>query len=346
MESVSRAARPAAVSMTDVARHAGVSLKTVSRVVNAEQHVSGAVRETVQRAIEELGYQPNGAARALASKRTKRIGMIAASTSFSGPSAILDGVEKAVRQQGYSLALVRTQPDEGYEIQHAIAQLISQGIDGLILSQPVGPDNPGIQGPAGVPLLSIDYPDARHSAGEIVVGTDEVDGARQAVNHLLSLGHRTVWHLGGDPAWAAARQRTRGWRETLEAAGASVPEPVFGDWTAASGYAQMQKMLDAGSPTAVFVANDQMAIGAIHALERSGRSIPGDVSVVGFDDADESAFLHIPLTTIRADFQDTAHQGVLRLIESINGRDEAPRQFTLPVHLVIRESTAPPRNAG
>jgi DNA-binding LacI/PurR family transcriptional regulator len=330
--------------MSDIARHAGVSLKTVSRVVNEEQHVSGAVREIVQKAIAELGYQPNGAARALASKRTRRIGMIAASTSFSGPSAILDGVEKAVRQQGYSLAIVRTQPDEGYEIQHAIAQLISQGIDGLILSEPVDTYDLGIHAPAGVPLLSIDYPDARHSAQEIVVGPDEVDGARQAVNHLLALGHPTVWHVGGDQTWAAARQRARGWREALEAAGAPVPEPVFGDWTAASGYAQMQNLLDGGDPTAVFVANDQMAVGTIHAVERSGRTVPGDVSVVGFDDADESAFLHTPLTTIRADFQETARQGVRRLIQAIDGKDDAPKHFTLPVELVIRESTAPPNN--
>lgn len=127
MESASRERRPAAVSMSDVARLAGVSLKTVSRVVNDEPHVSISVRDVVRVAIEELGYQPNRSARALASKRTRRIGMIAASTALSGPSAILDGVEKAVRQQGYSLAIVRTQPDEGYDIQHAIAQLISRG---------------------------------------------------------------------------------------------------------------------------------------------------------------------------------------------------------------------------
>ena len=346
METANGTRRTASVSMTDVARAAGVSLKTVSRVVNREQHVSSSVRDAVQQAIDELGYQPNGAARALASKKTRRIGMIAASTSLSGPSAILDGVEKAVRQQGYSLALVRTQPDEGYEIQHAMAQLVSQGIDGLILSEPVDTYDLGIHAPAGIPLLSIDFPDQRHSAEEIVVGPDEVDGARQAVRHLLSLGHRTVHHIAGDPAWAAARQRARGWRETLEQEGAPAVEPVFGDWTPASGHAQMLRLLEAGfeagRPTAVFVANDQMAVGAIHAVERSGLSVPGDVSIIGFDDADDSAYLHTPLTTVRADFQETARRGVDRLIQAIEGRDESPRHFTLPVELVIRESAAPP----
>lgn len=342
METATGARRAGSVSMTDVARVAGVSLKTVSRVVNREQHVSSSVRDAVQQAIDELGYSPNGAARALASKKTRRIGMIAASTSLSGPSAILDGVEKAVRQQGYSLALVRTQPDEGYEIQHAMAQLMSQGIDGLILSEPVDTYDLGIHAPAGVPLLSIDFPDRRHSAEEIVVGPDEVDGARQAVSLLLSLGHRTVHHIAGDPAWAAARQRVRGWRETLEAEGAPVVEPVFGDWTPASGYAQMLRLLEAGRPTAVFVANDQMAVGAIHAVERSGLSVPGDVSIIGFDDADDSAYLHTPLTTVRADFQETARRGVDRLIQAIEGRDGSPRHFTLPVELVIRESAAQP----
>ena len=342
METAKGTRRPASVSMTDVARAAGVSLKTVSRVVNREQHVSSSVRDAVQRAIDELGYQPNGAARALASNKTRRIGMIAASTSFSGPSAILDGVEKAVRQHGYSLAMVRTQPDEGYEIQHAMAQLVSQGIDGLILSEPVDTYDLGIHAPAGIPLLSIDFPDHRHSAEEIVVGPDEVDGARQAVRHLLSLGHRTVHHIAGDPSWAAARQRVRGWRQTLEAEGASAVEPVYGDWTPASGYEAMLKLLEAEKPTAVFVANDQMAVGAIHAVERSGLSVPGDVSIVGFDDADDSAYLHTPLTTVRADFQETARRGVDRLIQAIEGRDESPRHFTLPVELVIRESAAPP----
>ena len=138
----------------------------------------------------------------------------------------------------------------------------------------------------------------------------------------------------------------RGWRETLEQEGAPAVEPVFGDWTPASGYAQMLRLLEAGleagRPTAVFVANDQMAVGAIHAVERSGLSVPGDVSIIGFDDADDSAYLHTPLTTVRADFQETARRGVDRLIQAIEGRDESPRHFTLPVELVIRESAAPP----
>jgi DNA-binding LacI/PurR family transcriptional regulator len=330
--------------MSDVARLAGVSLKTVSRVVNGEQHVSSSVRGVVGRAIDELGYRPNGAARALASKRARRIGMIAASTSLSGPSAIMDGIEKAVRQGGYSLALVRTQPDEGYEIQHAIAELLGQGVDGLILSEPVDTYDLGIHAPAGVPLLSIDYPDERHSSQEIVVGPDEVDGARQATEHLLAQGHRTVFHIAGDPAWAAARQRVRGWREALEAAGAAVPEPVYGDWTPASGSQAMQQLLRTEKPTAIFVANDQMAVGAIHAAERSGLAVPGDVSFVGFDDADDSAYLHTPLSTIRADFEESARRGVNRLIQAIEGVDEGPRHFTLPVELVIRETTAPPRS--
>ena len=209
METANGTRRAASVSMTDVARAAGVSLKTVSRVVNREQHVSSSVRDAVQQAIDELGYQPNGAARALASKKTRRIGMIAASTSLSGPSAILDGVEKAVRQQGYSLALVRTQPDEGYEIQHAMAQLVSQGIDGLILSEPVDTYDLGIHAPAGIPLLSIDFPDQRHSAEEIVVGTRR--GGRGAAGGQAPPvpgpphcpPHRRRSRLGGRPAAGA-----------------------------------------------------------------------------------------------------------------------------------------------
>jgi DNA-binding LacI/PurR family transcriptional regulator len=330
------------VSMQDIANRAGVSLKTVSRVVNNEKHVSDAVKTLVLKAIDELDYRPDATARALASRRSRRIGLIAASTTHSGPSAILDGIEKAVRNHGYSLSLVRTRPDEGYEIRDAVQQLLAQGVDGLILSEPVDTYGLDIHVPPGVPLLSLDYPDERHSPSEIVVGPDEVGGAYAATAHLLELGHATVWHIAGHSGWAATTQRIRGWKSALEDAGRPVPEYVHGDWSPASGAAAMEQLLREAKPSCVFAANDLMAIGAIHAIEKAGLTVPGDISVIGFDDIPEAAYLHTPLTTIRQDFEETAAQGVARLVEVIDGGDVAVRHFTTPVEFISRETTSTP----
>lgn len=330
------------VSMQDIADRAGVSLKTVSRVVNNEKHVSDSVRAAVSQAIEELDYHPDATARALASRKSRRIGLIAASTTHSGPSAILDGIEKAVRNQGYSLALVRTRPDEGYEIRDAVRQLLAQGVDGLILSEPVDTYDLDIHVPPGVPLLSLDYPDERHSASEIVVGPDEVGGAYAATSHLLALGHTTVWHIAGDPRWAATTQRIRGWKKALEDAGAPVPNYVHGDWSPASGAEAMQRLLRDEQPSCIFAANDLMAIGAIHAIEQAGLAVPRDISVIGFDDIPEAAYLHTPLSTVRQDFELTASQGVARLIEVIDGGEVAVRHFTTSVEFISRETTSTP----
>lgn len=330
------------VSMQDIANRAGVSLKTVSRVVNNEKHVSESVRAAVSKAIAELDYHPDATARALASRRSRRIGLIAASTTHSGPSAILEGIEQAVRNHGYSLSLVRTRPDEGYEIRDAVSQLVAQGVDGLILSEPVDTYDLDIHIPPGVPLLSLDYPDERHSASEIVVGPDEVGGAYAATAHLLELGHATVHHIAGDQHWSATRQRVRGWKRALQEAGIPAPNHVYGDWSPASGAAAMGKILLESQPSAVFVANDLMAIGAIHAIETAGFTVPGDVSVIGFDDILEAAYLHTPLTTVRQDFEKTASEGVARLIEVIDGGEVAIRHFTTPVELVYRATTSAP----
>lgn len=337
------------VSMTDVARRAGVSQKTVSRVVNGEPHVAEAIRARVQAVIEEMGFRPNAAARALVTRRNQRIGMVTMGSALYGPTSILEGVDAALRGTGYHLSVARTQGGGVADLQAAIDELVTQDVAGLVLSEPIDLGHPELRLPAGLPVLTFDSPTtAEDSAGaegdELVLGADELAGARAAAEHLLVLGHRTVHHVAGTAGWAATARRIAGWRGALADAGISAPPVVHGDWSPRSGYEATTELLRrAGTPvTAVFTANDHMAIGAVRAVEQAGLRVPEDVSVVGFDDAPEAEFLSTPLTTVRQDFAEVTRLAVHRLVGTIEGRPPAERHRLVPTQLVVRESTAPP----
>ncbi|WP_425861011.1 LacI family DNA-binding transcriptional regulator [Arthrobacter sp. TWP1-1] len=330
----------ARVSMMDIARHSGVSQKTVSRVVNGEAHVSPDVKAKVQQSIDELGFRPNAAARALVTQRFKRIGMVTIGTTLFGPTAILSGVEAAAKSAGYFLSVVRTGDGTPAQIQSAIDQLVTQGVDGIILSEPIDVGHPIMDVPMGLPVLSFDQPSSITRDHELVVGLDESAAARSATEHLLALGHETVWHIAGDENWAATRRRIQGWQEALSDAGAAEPAIIYGDWSPASGYAAAQSMLNRPDVTAIFAANDTMAVGAMRAFQLAGLNVPEDVSIVGFDDSPESAFLHTPLTTIRQDFDEVTRLAVHRLIRTIEGHPPTTLHRSVPAQLIIRESTA------
>jgi DNA-binding LacI/PurR family transcriptional regulator len=348
--------------MTDVARRAGVSQKTVSRVVNGEPHVTEAIRARVQTVIDEMGFRPNAAARALVTRRNQRIGMVTMSTSLYGPASILEGVDSALRGSGYYLSVARTQGNSAADLQAAIDELVTQDIAGLVLSEPIDLGHPELRIPNGLPVLSFgssavggsadtspagtspapDSPAGDTRPDELVLGADERAGAMYATDHLLALGHRTVHHLAGSPGWAATARRIAGWRSALADAGAQEPPVLHGDWTPRSGYEAATEMLHHGGVTAIFAANDHMAIGAIRAVERAGLRVPQDVSVVGFDDAPEAEYLSTPLTTVRQDFAEVTRLAVHRLVRTIEGRPPAERHRLVPAQLVIRESAAPP----
>lgn len=351
------------VSMTDVARRAGVSQKTVSRVVNGEPHVADAIRARVQAVIDEMGFRPNAAARALVTRRNPRIGMVTMGTALYGPTSILAGVEAALRATGFHLSVARTQGGGVSDLQAAIDELVAQDIAGLVLSEPIDLGHPELRLPGGLPVLTFDSPTSLAEAvpdvgpgraaapGEkakdrLVLGADELSGARSATEHLLTLGHRTVHHIAGTSGWAATARRIAGWRSALSDAdadpGAPVPDVVHGDWSPRSGYEATTELLARGSVTAIFAANDHMAIGAIRAVEQAGLRVPQDVSVVGFDDAPEAEFLSTPLTTVRQDFAEVTRLAVHRLVHAVEGRPPAERQRLVPTELVVRETTAPP----
>ncbi|MEU5634610.1 LacI family DNA-binding transcriptional regulator [Streptomyces rishiriensis] len=331
----------------DVARLAGVSQKTVSRVFNDEQYVSADVRRRVLEAAEELGYRRNNAARALASGRTRSIGVVTLGTALYGPASLLMGVERVVRDTGYALRVVNTVEGDPAGIAGAVDSLLDQGVDGIVISEPIDEQAAGgdVALRVDVPVLVLGAPSPVAAPTVLTAGDGADLMARVATEHLLGLGHATVHHLAGPQAWYAARDRLDGWRAALTAHGRDVPSVVEGDWSAASGYAAGRELAADGDVTAVFAANDDMAIGLIRALAEAGRRVPHDVSVVGFDDVPVAAYVTPPLTTVPQRFDAVAQEGLKRLVHAIENPDATPLPASdPPVDLVVRASTAPPSN--
>ncbi|WP_406430733.1 LacI family DNA-binding transcriptional regulator [Streptomyces sp. NBC_00631] len=327
----------------DVAQLAGVSRKTVSRVLNNEPYVSDEARRRVLDAAEALGYRLNHAARALASGRTRSIGVVALGTAGYGTASLLVHIEQAVRDAGYALRVVNT-PDGGPEsIAGALESLLEQGVDGVIVSEPFVKGEVSVR--VNVPVLFIGAPPAPAFTASrtlsVSVGAHEL--ARAATEHLLDLGHATVHHLSGPRRWYATTDRIEGWRAALAARGAHEPPLLNGDWSAASGYAAGRALASDRTVTAVFAAGDEMAIGLIHALREAGRRVPEDISVVGFDGNPVFAYVSPPLTTARQPFEAAAAEGIRLLVHAIEQPDSEPAPASdPPVELVVRGSTAPP----
>ncbi|KQX67328.1 LacI family DNA-binding transcriptional regulator [Streptomyces sp. Root1310] len=328
----------------DVAQLAGVSQKTVSRVMNGEQYVSDDVRRRVLEAAEELGYRLNHAARALASGRTRSIGVVTLGTALYGPASLLMGVERTVRDTGYALRVVNTLEGDPSGVAGAVDSLLDQGVDGIVISEPIDEVNGAeLSVRVDVPVLVLGAPPPFAASRVVTAGLVSHRQARAATEHLLGLGHPTVHHLAGPRRWFAARDRLEGWRATLAAHGRREPPVITGDWSAASGYAAGRRLAADDSVTAVFAANDDMAIGLIRALLEAGRRIPEDISVVGLDDVPVAAYVSPPLTTVRQPFEATAQDGLKRLVHAIENPDADPiPEEDPPVDLVVRASTAPP----
>ncbi|MDT0117026.1 LacI family DNA-binding transcriptional regulator [Microbacterium sp. PRF11] len=314
--------------MAHVAQRAGVSAQTVSRVANGSPRVDPATRARVEKAMADLGYRMHRAARALRTGQTSTIGLVVSTLASVGNSRMLQAISEAAAERDYALAVV-TVGERG--IREAFARLRSQGVDGAVVLNEATELARDVETPADLHLVVVDSPPDRRFS---IVQTDHAGGARAATAHLLSLGHDTVHHLAGPARSFAAAERERGWREALADAGAMVVDPVRGDWTSASGH---RAAADLGAATAVFVANDQMALGALRAFADSGRRVPDDVAVVGFDDIVDAAEYRPPLTTVRQDFDALGRRAVDALVSAIEGG--APAADSVPASLVVRESS-------
>ncbi|SDT70145.1 LacI family DNA-binding transcriptional regulator [Jiangella sp. DSM 45060] len=330
--------------MADVARIAGVSHQTVSRVLNHHPNVRQATRDRVVAAIEELGYRRNLSARALVTRRTNTLGVVAFDTTLYGPASTLFGLEQAARDAGYFISIVSLKTINRKTVGEALDYLAAQAVDGLIAIAPQVEAAAAVSALQGhVPVVAVEGGEAD---GMPVVAVDQTRGAELATRHLLDLGHRTVWHVAGPADWLEAEGRRRGWRRTLEAAGIAAPPVVAGDWSPRAGYAAGRHIADAaraGRATAVFVSNDQMALGLLRALHEAGIRVPQDVSIVGFDDIPEAEFLTPPLTTIRQDFAEVGRKSIALLLDLIEtGPGPETARVVVAPALVTRASTAPP----
>lgn len=328
------AGEAARVSMATVAARAGVSGQTVSRVVNGSPRVDPDTRARVEAAMVELGYRPHRAARALRTGRSHTLGLVVTTLATVGNSRMLQASAEAAAERGYALTVV-TAADG---VDAAFARLADQGVDGALVLNEASALVPAATLPPGLRLVVVD---ALAGAGATVVHSDHAAGAGAATRHLLTLGHETVHHLAGPADSFAAAERERGWREALRAADLTPPVVVRGDWSAESGFAAGSAL---GAATAVFCANDQMALGLLRAVAESGRAVPDDVSVVGFDDVPDAANFLPPLTTIRQDFPTLARRAVTALIAAVEGGEEpsGPAAVVVPTRLVERASTARP----
>jgi DNA-binding LacI/PurR family transcriptional regulator len=307
--------------MHDVARLAGVSHQTVSRVVNDHPNVSAATRERVRQAMSQLEYRPNSLARSLVTSRSQRIGVISFDVRYFGPASTLVAIERAAQERGYGVTLMSLMGLADSDGAAAVIALDAQQVDGVIV---IAPHRGAVEAvgalPRSLPVVALE---AEYRSDRSVVAVDQRYGAELATRHLLDLGHDTVWHIAGPADWREAEQRVDGWRDALVAAGARTPPLLRGDWSPQSGYRLGLELAARDDVTAVFAGNDQMALGVLRAFHEQGIAVPEQRSVVGFDDIPEAEFFQPGLTTVRQDFDAVGRRGLgllLKLMETPNAR--------------------------
>jgi DNA-binding LacI/PurR family transcriptional regulator len=327
-------------AMTDVARLAGVSHQTVSRVLNDHPNVKEQTRLRVRAAIAELNYRPNRAARALVTGRSQLIGVVARNSMLYGPASMLTEFEQAAADAGFAVSVGSVRELDRDSISAVVERHLDQRVAGLVVIAQVASATEALaEIPADVPVVFIDGDPA---AGRSLVTVDQVAGARAAVRHLLEAGHETVWHVSGPTEWFDSAGRIQGWRQTLQEAGREVPPLLSADWSAAEGYRAGQMLARMPEVTAIFAANDHLALGVLRALHERGRRVPHDVSVVGFDDVPEASYFIPPLTTVRQSFGDVARAALTLLLGQLKDETGAAETVIVPAQLVVRESVAPP----
>ena len=329
-------------AMVDVARLAGVSHQTVSRVLNNHPNVRVETARRVRAAIAELGYRPNRAARALVTGRSQLLGVVALNTTLYGPASLLTAFERAAGNAGFAVSVGSVGSLDRQSISAVIERHLDQRVAGIVAIAPVASAAEAMDGlTAEVPLVTIDGDPQRATAG---VTVDQAAGARAATQHLLDAGHRTVWHVSGPADWFDSAGRVAGWEATLRDAGAEVPPVLPADWSAASGYRVGQTLARIPEVTAVFAANDHLALGILRALHERGLRVPDDISVVGFDDVPEAGYFIPPLTTVRPDFHAVAERALTLLLLQIEAGTPSAELHTLAPALVQRGSVARPRS--
>jgi DNA-binding LacI/PurR family transcriptional regulator len=327
---------PRAANIFDVARLAGVSHQTVSRVLNGLPNVRPATKERVEHAIAQLRYSPSPAARALVTRRTRTIGLITPGVADYGPVSIAMHFNVAARVARYNVDTVSTIDSDPETVRTAVEGLLRQRVDAIVA---VVSDFGVLELVRGLEIaIPVVASASTPRRSPRVVSIDQYRGARAAVRHLAELGHTKIHHLSGPGSAPDASERIRGWRDELSAHRLDAPELLPGNWTAESGY-RVGLALDLEPGAAVFASNDLSALGLLSALRERGLRAPKDVSVVGFDDVPEAAFFFPPLTTIRQDFAALGRQMMQKVLLALEESEDATLDTPLPTELIVRKST-------
>ncbi|MBV9446922.1 MAG: LacI family DNA-binding transcriptional regulator [Streptosporangiaceae bacterium] len=326
--------------MADVARLAGVSHQTVSRVLNDHPNVRAHTREKVQAAIRELAYRPNAAARTLVTRRTHTLGVISVDTMLYGPVSMLYGFERAAHDT-YFVSIASLPALDRRSMLEAVDRFVGQGVEGIVV---IATHDSGVAAlahvPPEVPIVALGC--GTH-ASISSVAVDNEEGAATATRYLLSLGHKTVHHVAGPAANLDATERVTGWRQALSEADAPQPPVLAGDWSAASGYELGRRLANQPDVTAILCGNDNMALGVLRGLTERGLRVPEDVSVVGFDDVPDASYYVPPLTTVRQDFGEVGRQALSVLLERMTGAPATGPRVRVGTELIVRQSAAPPQ---
>lgn len=323
-------------SIRDVARLAGVSHQTVSRVLNDHPSIRPETKAKVLDAIAVLDYRPNLAARALVTSRSNMLGILSATVGEFGPTSSIVGIEDAAREEGYSVSTLNLSATSPEAIGQALRQLAREQVDGIVVLAPQVRVFHVLRGMAvDIPFVTLQT--ASGSDG-VSHSADQVAGARAATEHLISLGHTDILHVAGPQDWIEAESRMRGYLDALREADLPTFPPIRGDWTADFGFFAGQELSRRRDFTGVFAANDQMAIGLMHGFRVSGVKVPADVSVVGFDDIPVAAHVAPSLTTVHQDFPELGRRAVRILLAQIRG-EAVPEFGPLQTMLRLRESS-------
>ncbi|MDL9978327.1 LacI family DNA-binding transcriptional regulator [Microbacterium sp. ASV49] len=331
-------------SQVDVARLAGVSTQTVSRVLSGQGSVRPETARRVMAVVDQLGYRVHAAAASLASGRTRLLGVLVVSTDRYSSSALGVGIEHAAAANGYTVTTAAV-PDHasGEAFFEAFDRLERQGAEGVVIGVPVELNSPAMR-------MRMDRTPSIRSeraslAEDAPLAVDQHAIARLAVEHLLDLGHETVWYVSGDDYWLESQHRREAWEQTLLERGITPPPVIPGDWTPESGYRAGRTIAAIPGVTAVFVSSDEMAFGLLRALHEAGRTVPDDISVVSVDDIALAAYASPALTTVRQPFEALGRAATLRLIAEIEGRDAVGDLPETEPTLIVRSSTARPQAA-
>jgi DNA-binding LacI/PurR family transcriptional regulator len=335
------------VTIKDVAKAAGVSTQTVSRVINNRPDVSDGTRTHVQQIIEELGYAPNVIARSLSRGRSNTLGVVGFGLEYFGSTSVLTGIEQKSSALGFSLLLSLLDKFEASRVDEILRNLLSRQVEGIIWAIP------GIDEvlewltekvkTIPVPVVFLNkFP----NGDDVIVAMDNHLGAQLATGHLLEQGYRKIGIITGPPNWWESQQREAGWREVVREAGIENLDElkVTGDWRAASGDVGLHNLI-AKSPDidAVFASNDQMALGALQAARRLGLQVPEDLGMVGFDDIPEAAYFFPSLTTVRQNARELGAMAVDQMCELIKTRQNEeelnPEIHWVKPRLIVRKSS-------